>query len=209
MGINIEDVLGLEAELKTPGGRERSSPVGLDAKVNILKYLQVQTVLQFQAKYDGLYDELTKTGELECLRSIAPVQSKHHLQPKVVERQDCSKDEQLENQLQLYLADAELAKKRLDDLVTMVARDSSKYEVQCVQVKSRESTRRKAIRSYGGDVRKVADMARVSVICTTPKTLKEVYLAIMGKLNHDVLRVKNGFKSGWMPSGYRDVKLNA
>ncbi|CAN0561343.1 unnamed protein product, partial [Ectocarpus sp. 12 AP-2014] len=62
----------------------------------------------------------------------------------------------------------------------MVARDSSKYEVQRAEVKSRESTRRKVIRSYDGDVRKVAEMAR---ICTTPKALKEAYLAIMGLPN--------------------------
>ncbi|CAN0212696.1 unnamed protein product [Ectocarpus sp. 6 AP-2014] len=89
-----------------------------------------------------------------------------------------------------------------------VAHDTSKYEVQCVEVKSRESTRRKATRDHDGDIRKVADMARVTVICTTPEALKEAYLAITELPKQDILRVKNGFNSDWMPGGYRDVKLN-
>ncbi|CAM9963570.1 unnamed protein product, partial [Ectocarpus sp. 4 AP-2014] len=38
--------------------------------------------------------------------------------------------------------------------------------------------------------------------------LKEAYLAIIGLLEGDVLRVSNGFISDWMPAGYRDVRLN-
>ncbi|CAM9324990.1 unnamed protein product [Ectocarpus sp. 13 AM-2016] len=204
---DISALVRLEAELKTSCERAMSSVV-LDAKVNLLKYLQVQTVLQFQAAYDDLYHELHKTAGLDCLRSIAPVRSTAVLQPKVLHLQGCSEDEQLEKQLQFYLADAELAKAHLDELVMNVAHDMSKYEVQCVEVKSRESTRRKASRFCDGDVRKVADMARVTVICTTPEALKEAYLAITELPKQQVLRVKNGFKSDWMPSGYRDVKLN-
>ncbi|CAM9623400.1 unnamed protein product [Ectocarpus fasciculatus] len=207
MAVDINELLRLEAELQTSRERE-TSPVRLDAKVNILKYLQVQVVKQFEAEYDDLYYELNKTGGLDCLRSIAPVRPTELLQPKFLDIQNCTEDENLEQQLQFYLADAELTKARLDELVTEVAHDSSKYEVQCVGIKSRESTRRKARSCCDGDVRKVADMARVTVICATPEALKEAYLAIMGLLKHHVLRVKNGFNSDWMPSGYRDVKLN-
>ncbi|CAM9264861.1 unnamed protein product [Ectocarpus fasciculatus] len=207
MNADIKGLLRLEAELKTPCERE-TSPFSLDAKVNILKYLQVQTVLQFQAKYDDLYYELSKTGELNHLLSIAPARSKHLFQPKVLDLQDCGKDEQLEEHLKFYLGEAESAKERLDELVTNIARDSSKYEVLCAEVKSRESTRRKASRFYGGDVRMIADMARVTVVCATPEALNEAYLAIIGLPEQEVPRVKNGFKSDWMPSGYRDVKLN-
>ncbi|CAM9444501.1 unnamed protein product [Ectocarpus fasciculatus] len=207
MAIDIKELIRLEAELKTSRERE-TSPISLDAKVNILKFFQVQTVKQFQAKYDDLYYELDKMGGLDCLRSIGPVRSKGLLQPKVLDLQDCSEDEKLEQQLDFYLADAELAKPRLDELVTSVARDSSRYEVQCVGVKSRDSTRRKARSFFDGDVRKVADMARVTVICSTPEALKDVYMAVMRLPKQHVLRVKNGFNSDWMPSGYRDVKLN-
>ncbi|CAB1096777.1 unnamed protein product [Ectocarpus sp. CCAP 1310/34] len=203
--VDISELLRLEAELKSSRARETWT-VSLDAKVNLLKYLQIQTVLQFQAAYDDMYYELHQTGGLDCLRSIAPVRSTGVFQPKVLDLQDCGQDDQLEKQLEFYLADAELAKACLDELVMNVAHDSSKYEVQCVEIKSRESTRRKASTGYDGDVRKVADMARVTVICATPEALKEAYLAIMEL--PEVLRVKNGFNSDWMPSGYRDVKLN-
>lgn len=101
---------------------------------------------------------------------------------KVLELQDCDKDEQLEKQLDFYLADAELAKQHLDELISKVAHDSSKFEVKRVDVKSRDSTRRKASKSYCGDVRKIADMARVTVVCATPQALKEAYLAIIALL---------------------------
>lgn len=163
MAVDINELLRLETELKTSRERE-TSPIRLDAKVNILKYLQVQTVKQFEAEYDDLYYELNKTGGLHCLRSIAPVRSKGLFQPKALDVQEYGEDEKLERQLQFYHAEAELAKPRLDELVAKVAHDSSKYEVQCVDVKSRESTRRKASRLCDGGVRKVADMARVTVI---------------------------------------------
>ncbi|CAB1103567.1 unnamed protein product [Ectocarpus sp. CCAP 1310/34] len=156
MAVDINELLLLEAELKTSRERE-TLPISLDAKLNILKYLQVQT----------------------GLRSIAPVRSKGLFQSKVLDVQDCGEDEKLEPQLQFSLAEADLAKPRLDELVAKVAQDSSKYEVQCVDVKSRESTQRKASRFWDGGVRKVADMARVTVICATPEALEEVYLAII------------------------------
>ncbi|CAM9762111.1 unnamed protein product [Hapterophycus canaliculatus] len=175
----------------------------------MLKFLKVQTVVQYQRAYDALYYELSKEGGLECLRNIAPVRSDHLIQPKVLGLQDCGEEEQLEKQLEFFLADAKLAKHSLDELVLVASEDSRKYEVQCVDVKSLESTRRKASTFCGGDTRKIADMARVTVICDTPKALEKAYLKIKRLLHpQDILRVVNGFNSDWMPSGYRDVKVN-
>ncbi|CAN0019974.1 unnamed protein product, partial [Ectocarpus sp. 8 AP-2014] len=208
MRVDIKKLLLLEAELKNPGENATSS-VDQDAMVNMLKHLQIQTVLQFQEAYDALYYKLNKDGGLECVHSIAAVRSKDVLQPKILELQDCDEESRFEKVLQFYLAEAELAKQRLDKLVkTAVEKDSEKYEVQCAEVKSRASTERKVNSSCGGDVRRVTDMARVTVICDTPEALKEVYLAIVELLQGNVLRVKNGFNSDWMPSGYRDVKVN-
>lgn len=149
----------------------------------MLKYLQVRTVLLFQKVYDSLYYELNKEGRLECLRNIASVRPEDLVQPKALELQECGdEDDQLEKQLEFYLADAELAKPWLHDLVTRAAGDSRECEVQGVGVKSPESTRRKAKKFCGGDVRKVADMARVTVICDTPRALEQVYFKIMGLL---------------------------
>ncbi|CAN0365154.1 unnamed protein product [Ectocarpus sp. 6 AP-2014] len=208
MRVDIKKLLLLEAELKNPGENATSS-VDQDAMVNMLKHLQIQTVLQFQEEYDALYYKLNKDGGLECVHTIAAVRSKDVLQPKVLELQDCDEESRFEKMLQFYLAEAELAKQRLDKLVKKaVEKDSGKYEVQCAEVKSRASTERKVNSSCGGDVRRVTDMARVTVICDTPEALKEVYLAIVELLQGNVLRVKNGFNSDWMPSGYRDVKVN-
>lgn len=179
--MNVEKLLRLENELKSQRENATTS-VSLDAKVNILKYLQVQTVQQYQKAYEALYYELNKEGGLECLRNITPVRSKDLLQPKVLELQDYGEDARLVKQQKFYLADAELAKKRLDELVTKVAEGLEKCEVHCVDVKSLESTRRKASKFCGGDVRKVADMARVTVICDTPEALEQACLAIMGFL---------------------------
>eukprot|EP00903_Cladosiphon_okamuranus_P012113 g11365.t2 len=206
--IDIEKLLRLEAELKIQRESATSS-VSLDAKVNMLKYLQVQTVVRYQKAYDALYYELSKEGGLECLRKIPPVRPEHLLQPKDLELQICDEDDQLERQLEFYLADAKLAKPYLDELVMKVAKDSRECEVQRVDAKSLESTRRKARKFCGGDVRKVADMARVTVICDTPKALEQAYFKIRGMLQpQDILRVANGFKSDWMPSSYRDMKMN-
>lgn len=175
--FNIKELLRLEAILETREGD--ASPTCQGAKANILKYLQVRAVEQFEQQYDDLHYQLNKR-ELECLHSLVPARSNDLVQPKLLERQGRGEDDQLEEQLQFYLADAGLAKQRLDELVTKIAQDSSKFEVQCVAVKSPESTRRKAARFCDKDVRKVADMARVAVICATPEALKEMYLAIMG-----------------------------
>eukprot|EP00903_Cladosiphon_okamuranus_P012098 g11353.t1 len=208
VNIDIEDLLALETRLKAERESATSS-ICLDAKLNIVKFLQVQTVEQYQAAYDDLHYDLFKEGGIECLRNIAPVRSKDLLQPKVLELQGCDEDAQLAKQLEFFLADAEGTKQCLDTLVAKAAQDLNKCEVQYVDVKSLESTRRKASKFCGGDVRKVADMARVTVICDTPKALEQVYSNIMGLLQaQNVLRVKNGFNSDWMPGGYRDVKVN-
>ncbi|CAM9100048.1 unnamed protein product, partial [Laminaria digitata] len=192
--MNIRGLLQLEEELKsaTAPSLER------DAKVNLLKYLQVQTVQYYGVAWDGLFYELNKRVGLECLRNIKPVRSEiDFLQPKVYNLQD------------LYLADAERAKLCLDELIKKVVENLEGCEALYAEVKSRESTVRKANKSYDGDVRRVADMARVTVVCETPDLLVQVYLCIMGQLQpEDVLRVGNGFDPDWMPGGYRDVKVN-
>lgn len=50
MKVDIEEVLRLETELKTQGGGKDNAPfaTGVAAKVNMLKYLQVQAVMEYQ-----------------------------------------------------------------------------------------------------------------------------------------------------------------
>ncbi|CAB1118953.1 unnamed protein product [Ectocarpus sp. CCAP 1310/34] len=209
MEIDIKALRRLEDDLKA-GKISATTSVERDAMVNLLKYLQIETVHQFETAYDRLCFELDKDGGLACLRSIAPIQSADRQQPKVcLELQDGDKEAQLARQVDFYLQDARLAKSGLDELVKDVANEVEGCEAKCVEVKSSESTTRKAKSSYGGNVRMLSDMARVSVICDKPEDLARAFSSILGRLQpHEVRRVTNGFTSDWMPSGYRDVKVN-
>ena len=176
--ITIKGLLQMEEEL---GGATASSPER-DAKVNMLKYLQIGTVKHYEAAYDGLFYELNKEGGLERLRNIAPDRSKANLQPKVHNLQGCEGGPKLGKEVDLYIEDAKLAKLQLDELIKQVVENLEGCEAQYADVKSRESTIRKAKKSYDGNVRKVADMARVTVVCETPALLEQVYMSVMGHL---------------------------
>lgn len=185
--VDIKDLLRLEDELQNPWFWQRwfgsaTRFVGREAKLNLLKYLQIRTVLRYEGEYDSLQHELSREGGLDCLRSIARFRSQDLLQPKVLAPQDCDKDDQLKHQLDFYLVDAQRAKQHLDWLVAKVVKDLEGCEVQYVEVKSLESTQRKASNFCGGDVRKVTDMARVAVICDTPEALTQAYMGIVGYL---------------------------
>ncbi|CAN0232486.1 unnamed protein product [Ectocarpus sp. 12 AP-2014] len=108
-GLNIVELRRLEADLKNKDDCA-TSWVERDAMVKLLKYLQVQTVEQFERAYDDLHFELAKDGGLECVRSITPARSKDFFQPKVLELQDCDEDAKLPRQLQFFLEGAKLTK---------------------------------------------------------------------------------------------------
>ncbi|CAM9315422.1 unnamed protein product, partial [Ectocarpus sp. 8 AP-2014] len=206
-GFNIKDLLQVEADLKNYApGSGIATPLERRAMINLLKFLQVETVLHFEREYDQLRYERNKDGGLECVRGISPARKKDMLQPQKLKRQKCD----LAEKLRFYLAAARVAKQFLDELVQNVVGGLEGCEIQFADVKSLESTERKTVNFCSGDVRKVADMARLSVVCKKPEDLKQAYLGITRTLKpRDIFRVTNGFISDWMPSGYRDVKLNA
>ncbi|CAN0276845.1 unnamed protein product, partial [Ectocarpus sp. 13 AM-2016] len=149
--------------------------------VNLLKYLQIETVHQFETAYDRLCFELDKDGGLGCLRNITSIRSTDRQQPKVCsELHDGDEEAQLAQQVEFYLQDARLAKSALDKLVQDVANEVEGCETKCVEVKSSESTTRKAKSSFGGNVRMLSDMARISVICDKPGDLARAFSSILG-----------------------------
>ncbi|CAM9400423.1 unnamed protein product [Ectocarpus sp. 8 AP-2014] len=203
--LDINELLQMEIELE---GNALS--LERDAKVNLLKFLQVKTVKKYERAYDSLYYELNMDGGLECLHRIEELNPKSSLlQPEGLEPQGCDADENLEKQLDFYHGGALRAKVQLDKLVRELVNGHQGRTGLYAEVKSLESTRRKATKSYGGDVRRLADMARVSVICDTPEDLELACKDLMESVEpHHVKRVRNGFNSGWKPSGYRDVKVS-
>ncbi|CAM9715217.1 unnamed protein product [Ectocarpus sp. 12 AP-2014] len=162
--------------------RERPS-LERDAKVNLLKFLQVKTVDKYKRAYDNLFYELNKQGGLECLRRIEPAPAKSALlQPIVLEEQSYDADEELSSQLQFYRKGAECAKEQLDELVQEVINGREGCEGVYPKIKTLESTKRKAVRFYGGNVRRVADMARAAVICNAPEDLETAYIGLMARI---------------------------
>lgn len=163
---SIQELLELENDM-----RSDLPSLDRDAKVNLLKYLQVQRVQEYQVEYDRLYFTLSRGGNLECLRdNIAAARFKPMEQPKKLRG------------LQQYLADAQEAQPHLDKLIEDVVATCDGCEGRFVGVKAPDSVMRKAER-FHGNVGKVADMARVAVVCRTPEDLERAYTIIMARLN--------------------------
>lgn len=159
-GRDIDALLKLERDLS------KSSPgVERDAKVNLLKYLQVNTVKEYERVSTHLYydlrhaegfDKLSEVGEEEPPEGSLP-------HPK---RMGTVED---------YLRQAGLAKTGLDELVELVApRGTRGREGTFAPVKTLESARRKAEKTAGG-IHCVTDLARATVVCDTPQDLVDVF----------------------------------
>lgn len=174
--LDIDELCQMEKELDGDACSIREPAHERNAKVNLLKFLQTGTVLKYEEAFDDLVYELNMREELKCLRRIEPVPADSGLmQPKAFQR-SCHEDGELDNQIESYRKDATCAKVHLD----MLVRDVVKVHKGCkgiyAEIKSAESTKRKATNFFGGDVRKVTDMARASVICEAPDDLENAYV---------------------------------
>lgn len=159
--FNITALLQTEHELaQASPGNER------DAKVNLLKYCQVDTVKKYRRIADGLYFDLVQGGGLCHLRQIIEVEG-DRVQPMQT------------GSIEDYLREAEKAKGCLDALVKEVAH-SVGAEAFVTGVKTPDSTRRKV--EIVGDIRKITDMARATVVCDTPEDLAKVYERLKQRL---------------------------
>ena len=141
-----------------PSGIERS------AKVNLLKYLQVDTAKEYGRVSTGLYFNLRRDEGFDQLHRI------HEKQPP-----EDGLEQPLETgSIEDYLRQAECAKFCLDQLLGLVSPPGTPgQEVVLASVKSLESTRRKA-KDWGG-IRRVTGLARATVICDTPHDLADVF----------------------------------
>lgn len=157
----IGQLLELEHDLNgLPASTER------DAKLNMLKYLQVNQVKYYERLADGLYFELQREEGLDKLRTVREHNSVgcNLVQPRE------------EGSIKDYLDDAALAMKclnRLVDGVQTTAQGAHALRVVSPGVKSLESTTRKAQKA--GGVRYLTDMARISVVCETSDGLACIF----------------------------------
>lgn len=145
--LNINGLLDIEHKLNVDHG----------AKMNLLKYLQVEAVREYEKVADAHYFALRQDENFDELERIAHKRIGGTLEQP---RQSGSVED--------YLRDAEVAKSTLDELVEDAARDRA-VTVFATSVKSSESTRRKA--EVRGSIRRVTDMARISVVCDTIKDM--------------------------------------
>ena len=179
-GLDIQELLRLETELeKLPSSIERN------AKVNLLKYLQVNTVKEYERLFTGLYLDLRREKGFDQLFTI------HEKQPP-----EDGLEQPLETgSIEDYLQQAECAKLCLDQLLGLVSPPGTPgQEVVLASVKSLESTRRK-VKDWGG-IRSVTDLALAIVICDTPHDLADVF----EKLN---LKVGQVSRVTWRFGGYQ------
>ena len=135
------------------------------ARINLLRYLQVAAVKQFEHKYDYLLSEVKEGGDLESLLNIM---SKHPPEGQVLQPR-------LSGSSKEYLEDAASAKRVLDSTLELLAKTPGLCEAITVEVKTLSSVERKAAKFFDGDLRKVTDMARASLICDTPTALADTF----------------------------------
>lgn len=163
---NIEHLKLVEDRLNSCLHDGCSAELSLErqAKVTLLKYLQVQTVKQYERAYDDLYYSWDREGRLACISKILTLKPDALVQPKI---------------LLDYHEDAEIAKERLDALIAELTENSQGCEAVYAKVKPPESTQRKAEKFCGGDISKIADIARVTVVCDTPDGLLQTHEKIL------------------------------
>lgn len=168
---HIQELLQLEREVSTlPCSVERS------AKVNLLKFLQVNAIKAYERAYTGLYFGLRRDEGFDALL-LSSVPEKNRsggvcLQPMEV------------GSVEDYLRQAETAKGYLDRLVDAIApAEKPGREGIPAPIKTEESARRKADKL--GGIRYLTDLARASVVCETLVDLVEAFsslTAAMGKV---------------------------
>lgn len=156
---NIRDLLQLEEELNTlPCSIERS------AKVNLLKFLQVNAAVEYERVSTALYFDLRRDAGFH---ELSRVPEKNHL------GHACSQPME-SGSVEDYLVQAEEAKACLDRLIYSIATPGNPmWEGIPAPIKSKESARRKADKL--GNARFVTDFARATFVCETPHDLVEVF----------------------------------
>lgn len=151
--------------------QERPPGIESHAMANLLKYLQVSMVIKYQRIAEHLYFNLRRGKGFDHLKLIQQLEG-NLMQPRE------------SGSIEDYVHDAERAQIHLVKLVEeVVSAGNHKLKVVSSGIKSLESITRKVNSNYiGGDVRKVNDIARISVVCDTPDGLAYVFKELNGRV---------------------------
>lgn len=156
---NIDALSAVEDDLN-----KQSPSIERSAKKNLLKYLQVNAVMQYARIFDELYFNLKQSqGFLE----LAAVKGQAGNNGRVMQLMEMGSIEK-------YLEQAETARVPLGELITFITRGTPGLEGITASVKSLKSATRKANKAEGG-IRCVTDLARATVVCDTPHDLATVF----------------------------------
>lgn len=164
-GRDIDGLVQLEAELSTFRIDAKGILLEIDAKINLLKYLQVNMVKAYERVSTHLYFDLRHANSFDMLSKVEGEE------PREGSLAHPKKMESIEG----YLQQAGHAKTCLDELVELVVpRGTGGREGIPAAVKSLESARRKADKTAGG-IHCVTDLARATVVCDTPQDLVDAF----------------------------------
>ena len=150
-------------------------------------------------------------SDLDALQRVVeglPVDGREPMQPQLLEGvdpQDLNAD---------YLFKLNLAFRAVDATIFAEAEAVAKYfglVLKKGKVKTKERCNEKAILAYGGDLSRLKDLRRASILCPKIASITEVLSLLSNTEGFDILRVKNRFSrkyDGTESAGYRDVQLN-
>lgn len=158
--FSVADLVAMENDLEgLPPSLER------DAKSNLLKYLLISKVKEYELHYDDLFYNLQLGGSLGGLgtKIISMKPNGHLSQPRTALSAEG------------YVEHATRVQPALERLVERLAEAVGGSEIKKTSVKSPEGVQRKADKFCDGDVRRITDMARVSVVCDSPVALVAVF----------------------------------
>ncbi|CAN0015971.1 unnamed protein product [Ectocarpus sp. 6 AP-2014] len=201
-GSTFADARERELVIAALQNAETMPAVEREAKLHLVKYEQAGFVRGYEALCDQQQVRLRKRPEFADLENVGVEEGL--ADPNIVLRQPNRTDS-----VDAHYADAVRAKAALDSTLDRLTATTNGLWVRPVPVKSQESIKRKASDDYGGELRRVLDMARTSVICETPELVRELTDKLKAcKEIGRIGRMKNGFGSTAVGrGGYRDIKV--
>ncbi|KAL3939095.1 MAG: hypothetical protein SGBAC_006118 [Bacillariaceae sp.] len=184
------------------------------AKIEWSKFKKVQSLLRTVNDYLAIYSQLSESGDLVTIGSEGVRKPKHGLTD---DEKESWNDLSMEEQYNIML---ENAKATIDPMKRVGESLAEEFgaEFKAGPLKGEHRVKQKRDRDYDGDVRRVIDYVRCSLIFDMEDMGK--VKEFVDRLRDDesgpyskewkLVRVKDGFEKAenFLVGGYRDIKLN-